>query len=73
MADNQAINVDPTNFAQLEAWNGTEGDYWAKRADHFGKAVSRANHARRSSHRGERLGTGCGPLFADSRNSAAVG
>lgn len=41
MADNQAILVDPTNAAQLEAWDGNEGDYWARNAERFDRAASR--------------------------------
>jgi SAM-dependent methyltransferase len=34
-------NVDPSNVAQAQAWNGTEGAYWAAHADRFDRAVER--------------------------------
>lgn len=41
MSDIHELHVDPTNTAQLEAWDGDEGVYWAKNADRFDRAVSR--------------------------------
>ena len=37
--------IDPANAAQLEAWDGDEGAYWAAHADRFDRAV--AVHHRR--------------------------
>lgn len=41
MTHNFATEVDPTNTAQLEAWDGNEGSYWAAKADRFDRCVSR--------------------------------
>lgn len=41
MTHNLAPEVDPTNTAQLEAWDGGEGAYWAANAERFDQAVSR--------------------------------
>jgi len=41
MNHNFAAEVDPTNTAQLEAWDGNEGAYWAAKADRFDRSVSR--------------------------------
>jgi len=35
MAATGALRVDPTNTAQLQAWDGDEGAYWAAHADVF--------------------------------------
>lgn len=35
-----AVLVDPANAAQLAAWDGTEGAYWAEHAEHFDRAVA---------------------------------
>jgi ubiquinone/menaquinone biosynthesis C-methylase UbiE len=32
--------VDPANAAQLAAWNGDEGAYWAEHADRFDRAIA---------------------------------
>jgi SAM-dependent methyltransferase len=34
-----AVPVDPANDAQLHAWDGDEGAYWAAHADHFERAL----------------------------------
>jgi len=41
MSENFALQVDPANAAQLEAWDGGEGAYWAAKAEHFNRGVSR--------------------------------
>lgn len=41
MADVDApITTDPSNAAQLQAWDGDEGAYWAANADRFDRAVA---------------------------------
>jgi SAM-dependent methyltransferase len=35
-----AMQVDPANAAQLEAWDGDEGAYWAVHADRFDRALA---------------------------------
>jgi SAM-dependent methyltransferase len=39
-ATEQYTRVDDTNLAQAQAWDGTEGDYWARHADRFDRAVA---------------------------------
>ncbi len=34
------ISVDPSNAAQLQAWDGTEGDYWAANAARFERSLA---------------------------------
>jgi ubiquinone/menaquinone biosynthesis C-methylase UbiE len=34
------VPVDPSNAAQLRAWDGDEGSYWAAHADHFERALT---------------------------------
>lgn len=41
MADNSALRVGPANAAQRDAWDGTEGAYWAANAAHFDQGVAR--------------------------------
>jgi SAM-dependent methyltransferase len=40
-----SVPVDPGNEAQLAAWNGDEGDYWAGNADRFDASLA-AHHTR---------------------------
>lgn len=34
------ISIAPSNAAQLQAWDGTEGDYWAANADRFERSLA---------------------------------
>ena len=34
-----STRVDPTNHAQEQAWDGTEGGYWATHAEQFDDAL----------------------------------
>ncbi|MEJ2863864.1 class I SAM-dependent methyltransferase [Actinomycetospora flava] len=56
--------VDPTNRAQAQAWDGTEGGYWATHADRFDLALARyqpAFHAAAGIGAADRvLDVGCG-------------
>jgi SAM-dependent methyltransferase len=40
MTVESAVRVDPSNDAQLQAWDGDEGAYWALHADRFDRAVA---------------------------------
>lgn len=40
MDDPTAFEVDPSNLEQSEAWDGDEGDYWARHAAHFDRSVA---------------------------------
>ena len=37
----RSVDVDPGNAAQLGAWDGAQGAYWAAQADRFDRAVAR--------------------------------
>ena len=39
------LRVDPSNEAQLAAWDGTEGAYWATHADRFDRSLAVHNTA----------------------------
>jgi len=39
MSAHHTVPVDPKNVAQLRAWDGDEGAYWAAHADHFERAL----------------------------------
>ena len=41
MATTHDLPVHPANRAQLQAWDGDEGEYWAEHADEFDRAVAR--------------------------------
>ncbi|MEJ2885306.1 class I SAM-dependent methyltransferase [Actinomycetospora aeridis] len=57
-------HVDPTNREQAQAWDGTEGEYWAAHPDRFDTALARyqpAFHAAADIGPGDRvLDVGCG-------------
>jgi SAM-dependent methyltransferase len=57
-------SVDPTNRAQAEAWDGTEGGYWATHAERFDAALAHhqpAFHAAAGIRPDDRvLDVGCG-------------
>jgi SAM-dependent methyltransferase len=36
----RSVVVDPANAAQLEAWDGDEGAYWAANADRFDRSIA---------------------------------
>lgn len=40
MTTDSAVSVDPSNVAQLRAWDGAEGSYWADNADSFDRSVA---------------------------------
>jgi SAM-dependent methyltransferase len=39
-----AVPIDPANSAQLDAWDGDEGAYWADHADEFDRSVAAYHH-----------------------------
>jgi len=39
VAATNAVPVDASNAAQLQAWDGSEGAYWAAHADHFDRSA----------------------------------
>ncbi len=40
MSENIAVHVDPSNTRQLNAWDGDQGSFWAKRAQRFDDGVA---------------------------------
>jgi len=40
MTSEHTISVAPSNAAQLQAWDGTEGDYWAANATRFERSLA---------------------------------
>ncbi len=45
MNDTTNLQVDATNAEQLQAWDGSEGDYWAANATLYDACVDRYHHA----------------------------
>ncbi len=41
----RGVDVDPGNAAQLSAWDGAQGAFWAARADRFDRSVARYDAA----------------------------
>jgi SAM-dependent methyltransferase len=41
--NDEMMQVDPSNAAQLDAWDGTEGEYWASHAERFDRSIA-AHH-----------------------------
>ena len=73
------VLIDPANAAQLNAWDGNEGAYWAAHADHFDRAVA-AFHgpflAAPGIGTGDRVldvGCGTGQTTRDAARAAAAG
>lgn len=71
--------VDATNAAQLQAWDGDEGAYWAANADRFDRAVA-AYHERLMAaaaiapdERVLDIGCGTGQTTRDAARSATAG
>ena len=73
------MRVDPVNAAQLDAWDGKQGEFWAANADRFDRAVAR-HHARlidevRPGERVLDIGCGAGLTTHDAarRGAGALG
>jgi SAM-dependent methyltransferase len=79
MGATDSIPVDVANTAQLEAWDGDEGAYWAANAEHFDRSV--AEHHRRllaaaaiaSTDRVLDVGCGTGQTTRDAARLASRG
>ena len=73
------VEIDPGNAAQLAAWDGDEGAYWAQHADRFDRSIA-AHHARflaaadvRPADRVLDVGCGTGQTTRDVARSAHAG
>jgi SAM-dependent methyltransferase len=79
MSTLDAVPVDPTNSAQLRAWDGDEGAYWAAHADHFerGLAAYRPRFFDAAAITGSDqvldVGCGTGPTTREAARAAARG
>lgn len=40
----RTVEVDPSNAAQAQAWDGSEGTYWATHTDRFDRSLARYQH-----------------------------
>jgi ubiquinone/menaquinone biosynthesis C-methylase UbiE len=40
MTEQTAVRVDPSNVDQLRSWDGTDGVFWATRADRFNEGIA---------------------------------
>jgi SAM-dependent methyltransferase len=79
MTATNAVPVDSSNIAQLRAWDGHEGEYWADNAEYFDRAVA-AYHERllATAAIGERdhvldVGCGTGQTTRDAARAASTG
>jgi len=76
---NNTVSIDPSNEAQLRAWDGDEGNYWAANADRYDRSV-RVHHQRLLAAAGigeaDRvldIGCGTGQLSRDTARIASSG
>src|SRR5688572_16547359 len=73
-----SVQVDPTNEAQLAAWDGAEGAYWAAHAERFDRAVAAHHHplmeaaAVQSGERVLDIGCGTGQTTLDTAGAAGT-
>jgi SAM-dependent methyltransferase len=79
MTPTDAVPIDPSNVAQLRAWDGDEGEYWAANAEHFDRSVA-VYHERlmAAAAIGERervldVGCGTGQTTRDAARAASAG
>lgn len=79
MATTSAVPIDSTNAAQLNAWDGDEGGYWADNAEYFDRSVA-AYHERlmataaiREPDRILDVGCGTGQTTRDAARAASAG
>jgi len=77
--DINTVHVDPSNAAQLQAWDGDEGAYWAANADHYDRSVEVHHHrllAAAEIGTADRvldIGCGTGQLSRDAARAATAG
>jgi SAM-dependent methyltransferase len=75
----QMVPVDPSNAAQLRAWDGDEGAFWAAHADHFDRSVAAYHDALMDAvavGRSDRVldvGCGTGQVARDAARVAVAG
>jgi len=73
------VHVDPSNAAQLQAWDGDEGAYWAANADHYDRSVEVHHHrllAAAGIGTADRvldIGCGTGQLSREAARAATAG
>src|SRR5688572_19742771 len=79
MTTTKSVPVDSSNLAQLDAWDGNEGDYWADHAERFDRSVA-AHHERLLTRAdiGVRehvldVGCGTGQTTRDAARAASAG
>jgi SAM-dependent methyltransferase len=79
MREADTVTADPSNTAQLRAWDGGEGAYWAANADRFDRGVA-AYHGRFLAAAGVEdadrvldIGCGTGQTTRDAARAAASG
>jgi SAM-dependent methyltransferase len=76
---NSTIPIDPSNEAQLRAWDGDEGSYWAANADRYDRSVHVHHHrllaaaAIAATDRVLDIGCGTGQLSRDAARAASNG
>ena len=79
MAATNAVAVADSNAAQLKAWDGDEGAYWAEHADHFDRSVAPYHQrlltaaAIEASDRALDIGCGTGETTRDAARVARSG
>jgi SAM-dependent methyltransferase len=74
-----AVKVDSSNVAQLQAWDGDEGEYWAEHAEYFDRSIAPYHHELMTAAAiGERervldIGCGAGQTTVDAARAASAG
>ena len=79
MTTTGSVQVDPSNAAQLRAWDGDEGAYWAAHPEHFDRSVGAYHRplmetaAIGPNHRVLDVGCGTGQVARDAARVASAG